>query len=107
MPHACYFSYHPSIAASEGGSLTTQEHKYPSPILIEFRHSSPPFCKNPTKTRGQECETLALTEGFSIYLIQMLKTVSISFNTLFGAVTFKFVVETVVHHYCMLEKSFV
>ena len=64
MPHACYFSYHPSIAASEGGSLTTQEHKYPCPILIEFRHSSPPFCKNHTKTRGQECETLALTEGF-------------------------------------------
>ena len=29
IPHVCYFSYRPWIAASEGQSLTTQEHHHP------------------------------------------------------------------------------
>ena len=32
IPHVCYFSYHPWIAASEGRSLTTQQHQHPCPI---------------------------------------------------------------------------
>ena len=46
IPHVCYFSYHPWIAASEGQSLTTQENQHPCPTLLKLRHSSPPFCKN-------------------------------------------------------------
>ena len=63
IPHVCYFSYQHSIAASEARSLTTplstkmrglgwgwgqgqsQEHQHPCLILLEFRHSSPSFCK--------------------------------------------------------------
>ena len=70
IPHLCYFSYHPWIGASEGWSLPTQEHQHPCPILLEFRHSSPPLCKNHKKPevdkKIQACETLTftLTEGF-------------------------------------------
>ena len=80
IPHVCYFSYLPWIAASEGRRLTTlfstkmrgrkqpQEHQNPSPILLEFRHSSPPLCKNHKNPevgkKIQACETLTLTEGF-------------------------------------------
>ena len=46
IPHVYYFSYHPWIAASEARSLTAQEHQHPCPILLEFRHSSPPLFKN-------------------------------------------------------------
>ena len=49
IPHVRYFSYHAWIAASEGWSLTTQEHQYPYPILLKFRHSFPPLCKNHKK----------------------------------------------------------
>ena len=68
MSHVCYFSYQPWTAASEGWSLTTQERQHPCPILIEFRHSSPPLCKNHKKPevdkKIQACETLTLTESF-------------------------------------------
>ena len=58
IPHVRHFSYFPWITTSEGRSLTThfstkmrgekqpQEHQDPSRILLEFRHSSPPLCKN-------------------------------------------------------------
>ena len=60
-----YIIFHisPWIAASEGRSLTTQEHQNPSPILLEFRHSSPPLCKNDKKP---EVDTLTLTESFVV-----------------------------------------
>ena len=68
IPHVCYFSYHPWIAASGGWSLTIQEHQDSCPILLEFRHSSPPLCKNHKKPevdkKIQVCETLILTESF-------------------------------------------
>ena len=68
IPDVCYFSYHPWIAASEGRSLTTQEHQHPCHILPEFCHSSPPLCKNHKKPevdkKIQACKTLALTESF-------------------------------------------
>ena len=40
IPHVCYFSYHPWIAASEGRSLTTQEHQCPCPIPVPVYQSS-------------------------------------------------------------------
>ena len=53
---------------SKGCSLTTQEHQHPCPILLEFRHSSPPLCENHEKPevgkKIQACETLTLTESF-------------------------------------------
>ena len=68
IPHVCYFSYHPWIAASEGQSLTAQEHQHPCPILLEFCHSFPPICKNHEKPevdkKIQACETLTLTKSF-------------------------------------------
>ena len=49
-----------------------------------------------------------------ILLVQLLKTVSISFinselvKALFERGAFKFVVETIIHHYyCMLAKQFI
>ena len=68
IPHLCYFSYHPWIAASDGRSLSTQEHEHLCPILLlEFRHSSPPICKNNKKPEVDKkipaCETLTLTEN--------------------------------------------
>ena len=45
-----------------------KEHQHPCLILLEFRHSSPPLCKNHKKPKvdkkSQTCETLTLTEGF-------------------------------------------
>ena len=68
IPHVCYFSNHPWIAASEGWSLTTQEHQHPCPIVLEFCHSSPPLYKNHKKTevdkKIQACDTLTLTKSF-------------------------------------------
>ena len=78
-PHVFYFSYLPWIPASEGRSLTTlfstkmrgeeiaTRTSTSSPILLDFRHFSPPFCKNHKKAevdkKIQACETLTLTEG--------------------------------------------
>ena len=91
IPHVCYFSYHPWIVVSESRSLTTQEHQHPCLILLEFQHSSPSSVKT-IKTEVDKrilaCETLRLTLTF-------------------GGVTFKFVVEKIIHHcYCMLMSCF-
>ena len=65
------FSYIPWITASEGRSLTTQELQHQRPILLEFRHSSPPFLsvktikKPEVDKKIQACETLTLTESFA------------------------------------------
>ena len=111
IPHVCYFSYHPWIAASKGRSLTTQEHQHPCAILLEFRHSSP-LCKNHKKTevdkKIQACETLTLTESFvfsscrcSKQSVSCLLTLNWSEHFIRG-VSFKFVVETIIHHcYCI------
>ena len=116
ISHVCYFSYHPSTAASEDRSLTIQEHQHPYPILLEFRHSSSPLCKNDKKRevdkKIQACETLRLVESFvgsscrcSKQSVSRLLTRQ---NTLLGGLSFKFVVETIIHHcYCMLVKSFI
>ena len=80
IPRVCYFSHLLWIAASEGRSLTTlfstkmrreetaTKHQHPSPILLEFRHSSAPRCKNHKKPEVDKniraWETLTLTEGF-------------------------------------------
>ena len=62
------FSYIPWITASEGRSLTTQG--YQRPILLEFRHSSPPFLSVKTIKKPevgkkiQAFETFLLTESF-------------------------------------------
>ena len=68
IPHVCYIPYHPWIAASESWSLRTQEHQHACPILLEFRNSSPPFCKNHKNAevdkKIEACETLTLTESF-------------------------------------------
>ena len=67
-----YIIFHisPWIPASEGRSFTTQEHQNPCPILLEFRHSSPPLCKNDKKPevdkKIQACDTLTLTESFVV-----------------------------------------
>ena len=91
IPHVCYFSYHPWIAVSESRSLTTQEHQHPCLILLEFQHSPPSSVKT-IKTEVDKrilaCETLRLTLTF-------------------GGVTFKFVVQKIIHHcYCMLMRFF-
>ena len=68
IPYVCCFSYHSCIAASEGRSLTTQEHEHHCPILLVFPHSFPPLCKNHKKPefykKIQACETLTLAESF-------------------------------------------
>ena len=64
------FSYIPWITASEGRSLTTQGLQHQRPILLEFRHSSPPFLsvktikKPEVDKKIQACETFTLTESF-------------------------------------------
>ena len=77
MPHVCYFSYHPWIAASEGRSLTTQEHQHPYPILLEFYHSSPSLFKNHEQPEVDKnilaCKTLTLTESFVFSLCRCSK----------------------------------
>ena len=79
--HVCYFPYHPWIAACEGRSLTKQEHQLLSPILLEFRHSSLLLFKNHKKPeidkKIQACETLKLKRDLCIFLVHLLKTVSI------------------------------
>ena len=69
IPHVCYFSCHPWVAASKGRSLTTQEYQHPCPIQLEFRDSSPPLCKNHKKPevakKTQACETITLTKSFA------------------------------------------
>ena len=66
-PHVRYCSYHHWITTSEAQSLTTQE-KHPCPILLEFRHSSAPICKNHKKPevdkKIQACETITLSKSF-------------------------------------------
>ena len=75
IPHVCYFSYLPWIAASESRSLTTlfstkmkREEIAITPILLEFRHSSAPLRKNHKKPevdkKIQACEALTLIKGF-------------------------------------------
>ena len=49
---------------NEGEETKSQEHQHPCPILLEFHHSSPHFCKNRRKTWSRACETVTLTEGF-------------------------------------------
>ena len=111
-PHVCYFSYHPWIAASECRSLTTKEHQHPCPILLEFRHSSPPQCKNHKKPeidkKIQKCETLTLTESFVFSSYRCSKQLVSCFLTLNWSehfahrFSFKFVVKTIIHHcYCL------
>ena len=71
------FSYHPLIAASEGQILTTQEHQHRCPILLEFRHSSPPICTNHKKPEVDKkiraCEILTLTMSFVFSLCRCSK----------------------------------
>ena len=54
-----------------------QEHQHPYSILLWFRHSSPPICKNHKKPEVdnniQACETLTLTEGFVFSLCRCSK----------------------------------
>ena len=65
-----FLMYHitPGLLLSICRSLTAQEHQHPCPILLEFRHSSPPLCKNHKKhnvdKKIQICETVTLTESF-------------------------------------------
>ena len=118
IPHVCYFSHHPWTAASEGQSLTTYEHQHSFPILLEFRHSFPPFRKNHKKPefekKIQACETFLLTKSFvfsscrcSKQSVSRLLTLNWSEHFI-PWVAFKFVVETVILHcYCMLMKSFI
>ena len=54
---------------NEGGRKKPQEHQHPSPILLQFRHSSPPLCKNHKnpdvdKKIQAYARHLTLTEGF-------------------------------------------
>ena len=64
------FSYIPWITASEGRSLTTQGLQHQRPILLEFRHYSPPFLsvktikKPEVDKKIQACEIFTLTEYF-------------------------------------------
>ena len=116
MPHVCYFSYHPWIAASEGQSLTTQEHQHPYPILLEFYHSSPSLFKNREQPEVDKnilaCKTLTLTESFVFSLCRCSKqsvshVVTLNWSEHFIWWAFKFVVETIIHCYCMFVKSFI
>ena len=88
-PHISYFSYLPWIAASEGRSSLAQirdrkqpqEHQHSSPILLEFCHYFPPLCKNHKKMRSirKLKHARRIDRGLCIFLVEMLKTVSISF----------------------------
>ena len=65
------------------------------------------YNKTEVNKKIQACETLTIDRGLCIFLIKILKTVSVLFlNTLFGEVAFKSVAETILHHYyyCMLIK---
>ena len=82
IPDVCYFSNHPSIASPKGQSLITREHQHICPILLEFCHSSPPLPSLKTikilrSIRKFKHVRLTLT-GLCIFLMQMLKRVSIS-----------------------------
>ena len=111
IPHVCYFSYLSWIVASKDQSLTTL---FPTKMGGSHKNiNTPPLCKNHKKPKVdnkiQACKTLTLTEGFVFSLCRGSKQ-SVSclltlnwWNTLVGVVAFKFVVETIIHHYhCML-----
>ena len=48
----------------KGGVKQSQEHQHPCHILLEFCHSSPPFCKNHKKI-GRACKIFTLSKGFA------------------------------------------
>ena len=76
IPYVYYFSYHPWIAVYEDWSLNTQEHQNP-----EFHHSPPPLYKNHRKTEVDKKSSMQDTytdQQLCIFLVQMLKTISIS-----------------------------
>ena len=124
IPHVCYFLYHPRIAASEDRSLTTlsstqmrgRKHNHKN-IPAPFYQSSvtPPLpsvktIKNLRKFK--HARHFYIDRGLCIFLVQVFKTVSISFNnselvrTLYSVGQY-FIVEAIIHHYyCMLVKSF-
>ena len=56
------------LCQNEGVGIATRTLTSLSLILLEFRHSSPPLCKNNKKLdvdkKIQACETLTLTKGF-------------------------------------------
>ena len=62
---------------NEGEETKSQEHQHPCPILLEFRHSSPPFCKNDQKTWVRACETKYIDQRLCIFLMQILKAVNL------------------------------
>ena len=80
IPHVYYFSYHPSIAASDTLNLTTlfttkmrgrkQSHKninIPVPFYQNSVTPSLPSVKTIRKTLDRACETLTLTWGFAFF----------------------------------------
>ena len=94
--------------------IQSQEHQHHCPILLEFCHFSPLLCKNHKKPefdkKIQTCKTL-LYWPRALYFPQYFSlSTSVYFlqNTLFGGIAFKFVMETIMHHYYfMLLKSFI
>ena len=91
IPHVCYFPCHPSIAASKslswttlfstkmrGGNtvtrtLTSLTHSIWQPSLLPF------FLQKPWKNLRLSMRDTYIDRGLCIFLMQMLKAVSISF----------------------------
>ena len=63
----CFWSLTTLFSTKMRGEEIATRTSTSSPILLEFRHFSPPFCKNHKKPEVDKkiraCETLTLTEG--------------------------------------------
>ena len=67
----CFWSLTTLFSTKMRGEEIATRTSTSSPILLEFRHFSPPFCKNHKKPevdkKIQACETLTSTEGFVFF----------------------------------------
>ena len=91
IPHVCYFSYHPSIAASEARNLTPvfstkmrgskHCHKNINIPVQFYQHSiTPPLHSVKTIIKLRlSMRDIYINRGLCIFCTQMLETVSISF----------------------------
>ena len=100
-----------------GEEVQPQEHQHPCLILLKFHHSSPLLFKNhknpEVDKKIQTYKTFTLTKGFvlsscrcSKQSVSCLLTLNWSKHFIWW-VAFKFVVETIIHHYRMLVKSYI
>ena len=131
ISHISYYSYYLWIAAcfqilefnntslyqNDGEQTQPQEHQHSCPILLEYCHSSPNFCKSYKKLQSVRKFKHARNSNWprtlyfpctnsqnNQFLVYQLGTGQ---NILFGGFTFKFAVQTIMYHYYHIPvKSF-